>query len=71
MGLYEVRLKTGTSIYVLAANECNAVFRSYNKAVAKAEMEPNNESYEKWKSCIEKVVQHFGMQLDESRFNLF
>lgn len=71
MGLYEVILKTDTSIYVLAANECNAVFRSYNKAVAKVEIEPSNEQYEKWKTCIEKVVQHFEMQLDESRFNLF
>lgn len=71
MGVYEVRLKSETSIYVLAVNECNAVYKAYNKAVAKAGITPCNEGYEKWKQNIEKVVQHFAMQLDESRFNLF
>lgn len=71
MGVYEVRLKTGSSIYALAANKCDAVYKAYNKSVAKTEIMPSNEGFEKWKHNIEEVVQHFAMQLDESRFNLF
>ena len=71
MGLWEVDLKTGAAIYVLAVNENNAIYKAYKKVVAKAEITPSNESFENWKKNIEKVNMHYFRELDKSRFNLY
>lgn len=71
MGLWEVDLKTGATIYVLAVNQNDAVYKSYKKVIAKTEFIPSNEGFEKWKKGIEKVHMHYFRELDESRFNLY
>lgn len=71
MGLWEVDLKTGAAIYVLAVNENNAVYKAYNKVIAKTESMPSNDGFEKWKKKIESVKMHYFRELDESRFNLY
>lgn len=71
MGLWEVDLKTGTAIYVLAVNENNAIYKSYKKVIEKTKVIPSNEGFEKWKKKIESVKMHYFGKLDESRFNLY
>ena len=71
MGLWEVDLKTGPAIYVLAVNENNAIYKSYEKVIEKTKVIPSNEGFEKWKKGIEKVHMHYFRKLDESRFNLY
>ena len=70
MGLWEVTLKTGASIYVLAVNENNAIYKSYKKVIEKTKVIPSNEGFEKWKKKIESIKMHYFRELDESRFNL-
>ena len=71
MGLWEVDLKTGAAIYVLAVNENNAIYKSYKKVIEKTKVMPSNEGFEKWKKSIEKVHMYYFRELDESRFNLY
>lgn len=71
MGLWEVDLKTGAAIYVLAVNQNDAVYKSYKKVIEKTESIPSNDGFEKWKKGIEKVHMHYFRELDESRFNLY
>lgn len=71
MGLWEVDLKTGIAIYVLAVNENNAIYKSYKKVIEKTKVTPSNEGFEKWKKKIESVKMHYFRELDKSRFNLY
>lgn len=71
MGLWEVDLKTGIAIYVLAVNENNAIYKSYKNVIEKTKVTPSNEGFEKWKKKIESVKMHYFRELDKSRFNLY
>lgn len=71
MALYVVNLKAGASIYVVAANESNAVYKAYNKAVANIGTVPSNEAFEKWKVGIESIKALYTIEVDENRFNVF
>ena len=70
MGLWEVDLKTGATIYVLAVNQNDAIYKSYEKVIEKTKVIPSNEGFEKWKKKIESIKMHYFRELDESRFNL-
>lgn len=71
MGLWEVDLKTGATIYVLAVNQNDAIYKAYKKVIEKTKVIPSNEGFEKWKKKIESVKMHYFRKLDESRFNLY
>lgn len=71
MGLWEVDLKTGVTIYVLAVNKNDAIYKAYKKVIEKTKVIPSNEGFEKWKKKIESVKMHYFRELDESRFNLY
>ncbi|MDY3369124.1 hypothetical protein [Zhenhengia yiwuensis] len=70
MGLWEVDLKTGATIYVLAVNQNDAIYKAYKKVIEKTKVIPSNEGFEKWKKKIESIKMHYFRELDESRFNL-
>lgn len=71
MVLWEVDLKTGATIYVLAVNKNDAIYKAYKKVIEKTKVIPSNEGFEKWKKKIESVKMHYFRELDESRFNLY
>lgn len=71
MVLWEVDLKTGATIYVLAVNQNDAIYKAYKKVIEKTKVIPSNEGFEKWKKKIESVKMHYFRELDESRFNLY
>ena len=71
MGLYVIDLKVGASIYVVAHNENNAIYESYNKAIAKVNYIPSNDGFEKWKKEIDNVRMLYTIEIDASRFNIY
>lgn len=71
MVLCKVSMKAGANIFVLAENESHAIYRAYNKAVAKIDSEPSNEGFAKWQQEIEGVKELYKEELDPNSFNLY
>ena len=71
MRVYVVDSKLGASIYVLADNRNNAIYKAYNKAIAKTKSIPSNEGFEKWRKGIDNVRVLNTIEIDTSRFNIY